>query len=101
MGDLVLLWSTFPDRADAERVARAVLEERLAACVNILAPCASIYRWQGEIKQDEEVPALFKDAKVTISGEGAQKDVTISGKDLDPNTVLSTLEKGGFTGKVK
>jgi periplasmic divalent cation tolerance protein len=60
MGDIVVLYSTFSDRADAERVAIAVLEEKLAACVNILAPCASIYRWQGEIARGEEVPALFK-----------------------------------------
>jgi periplasmic divalent cation tolerance protein len=60
MGEIVLLYSTFADRADAERVANAVLEEKLAACVNILAPCSSIYRWQGEIAHGEEVPALFK-----------------------------------------
>jgi periplasmic divalent cation tolerance protein len=58
--EVLLVYSTFADRADAERVARAVLDEKLAACVNILAPCASIYRWQGEIAQGEEVPALFK-----------------------------------------
>lgn len=60
MGDIALLYSTFADRADAERVARVVLDERLAACVNILAPCVSIYRWQGDIAQGDEVPALFK-----------------------------------------
>jgi len=60
MADVALLYSTFADREDAERVARIVLDERLAACVNILAPCTSIYRWQGEVAQGEEVPALFK-----------------------------------------
>ncbi len=37
-----------------------MVEERLAACVNILAPCRSIYRWEGEVEQADEVPALFK-----------------------------------------
>lgn len=60
MSDLALLHATFADAGEAERIARAVLAERLAACVNILAPCASIYRWQGAIEQAEEVPALFK-----------------------------------------
>jgi periplasmic divalent cation tolerance protein len=60
VSDIALLHCTFPDRAEAERVARAVVDERLAACVNILAPCRSIYRWGGAVEQAEEVPALFK-----------------------------------------
>jgi periplasmic divalent cation tolerance protein len=60
MSDIALLHATFADRAEAERVAEAVLAERLAACVSILAPCTSIYRWNGEVARGEEVPALFK-----------------------------------------
>jgi len=60
MSDIALLFSTFPSKVEAERVAEAVLAERLAACVNILAPCSSIYRWQGAIERGDEVPALFK-----------------------------------------
>lgn len=60
MSDVALLYVTFPSRGDAETVAQTVLAERLAACVNILAPCASIYRWQGKVERGEEVPALFK-----------------------------------------
>ncbi len=56
----MLLYCTFPSRAEAERVAEALLNERLAACVNILAPCASLYRWEGKLERGEEVPALFK-----------------------------------------
>lgn len=37
-----------------------MVEERLAACINILAPCRSIYRWQGKIESAEEVPAILK-----------------------------------------
>lgn len=62
MSDIALLFSTFPSRVEAERVAEIVLTERLAACVNILDPCHSIYRWQGAIERGEEVPALFKTA---------------------------------------
>lgn len=62
MSDIALLFSTFPSRVEAERIAEAVLSERLAACVNILGPCLSIYRWQSAIERSEEVPALFKTA---------------------------------------
>lgn len=60
MSDIALLFSTFPSRVEAERLAETVLAERLAACVNILAPCNSLYRWQGKMERGEEVPALFK-----------------------------------------
>ncbi len=59
--DSVLLAITnAPDAASAETLARALVEERLAACVNMLAPCASIYRWQGAIEQASEIPLLIK-----------------------------------------
>ncbi len=60
MSDVALLWSTFADAEEAERVAETVLTEKLAACVNILAPCTAIYRWQGKVERGSEVPALFK-----------------------------------------
>ena len=60
MSDIALLYTTFPARAEAERVAETVLAERLAACVNILAPGLSIDHWEGAIERAEEVPALFK-----------------------------------------
>lgn len=60
MSGLTLFYVTFATRADAERVAEAVLGERLAACVNILAPCASLYLWHGQVDRAEEVPVLFK-----------------------------------------
>ena len=57
---LVLVLSTAPDRATAERLAHALVTESLAACVNILAPCRSVYRWQGEVCSEEEWPMLIK-----------------------------------------
>jgi periplasmic divalent cation tolerance protein len=60
VSDVALLWSTFADAGEAERVAETVLAERLAACVNILAPATSIYRWQGKTERGIEIPALFK-----------------------------------------
>lgn len=60
MSGLVSLYSTFPDEAEARRVGRRIVDERLAACVNILGPCASIYRWHGKVEETAEVAAIFK-----------------------------------------
>jgi len=57
---VVAVYVVFPNVAEATRIGRLVVEERLAACVNILAPCTSIYRWQGAVEQSDEVPALLK-----------------------------------------
>ena len=46
---VVSVYAVFADAAEAERIGRAMVEERLAACVNLLGPIRSIYRWQGAI----------------------------------------------------
>jgi periplasmic divalent cation tolerance protein len=60
---IATVYAAFADASEAERIAATVVEERLAACANILAPCRSIYRWQGKVERAEEVPALFKSAQ--------------------------------------
>lgn len=57
---IVTVYATFADAAEADRIARILVAERLAACANILGPCRSIYRWQGAIEEGEEIAALFK-----------------------------------------
>lgn len=49
-----------PDRDIALKIARALIERKLAACVNILAECTSVYRWQGKLETATEVPLLIK-----------------------------------------
>ena len=61
MGTLLVL-TNLPDRAAAERLADTLIEKRVAACVNILAPCRSVYRWKGAVQHDEEHPMLIKTA---------------------------------------
>jgi periplasmic divalent cation tolerance protein len=56
----VTIYAVFACADEAERIGRTETSEGLAACVNILPPCHSIYRWQGAIEQADEVPALFK-----------------------------------------
>ena len=57
---VVSVYAVFANAEEAERIGRQVVEERLAACVNILGGCRSIYRWQGAIESADEAPALFK-----------------------------------------
>ena len=56
----LLVLTNLPDRAAAERLADSLVEKRLAACVNILAPCRSVYRWKDAVQRDEEHPVLIK-----------------------------------------
>jgi periplasmic divalent cation tolerance protein len=60
MSEIVTVYATFPDAGKAARIARALVEERLAACANLLGPCRSIYRWEGKVEETQEVAALFK-----------------------------------------
>jgi periplasmic divalent cation tolerance protein len=57
---VVSVYAIFADDDEAERIGRQMVEERLAACVNILGPCRSIYRWQGALETADEVPAILK-----------------------------------------
>ena len=57
---VVSVYAVFASAEEAERIGRAAVEAKLAACVNILGPCRSIYRWQGEVQTAEEVAAVFK-----------------------------------------
>lgn len=56
----LLVLTNVPERAAAERLADMLVEQRLAACVSILAPCRSVYRWKGAVQRDEEYPILMK-----------------------------------------
>jgi periplasmic divalent cation tolerance protein len=56
----LLVLTNVPERAVAERLADLLIDQQLAACVNILAPCRSVYRWKGAVQHDEEHPMLIK-----------------------------------------
>lgn len=60
MSEILLVITNLPDRAVAERIAETLVAESVAACVNVLAECASIYRWEGKIEHASEVPLLIK-----------------------------------------
>lgn len=57
---ILLVFTNLPNSHAADQLAAALVERRLAACVNQMASCKSIYRWQNEVQQEEEVPLLIK-----------------------------------------
>ena len=57
---IISVYAVFADLEEARRIGGIVVEERLAACVNLLGDCHSIYRWQGKIETANEAPAIFK-----------------------------------------
>lgn len=57
---VVSVYAVFANGEEAERIGRTVVDERLAACINILGPVRSIYRWKGEVESADEVAAILK-----------------------------------------
>jgi periplasmic divalent cation tolerance protein len=57
---IVSVYAVFADADEARRIGREMVEQKLAACVNILGSCQSVYRWQDAVEEAEEVAAIFK-----------------------------------------
>ncbi len=68
-----IVLSTCSDRTEAERIARSLVESRLAACVNLLPGVSSIYRWQGKVESSEEVLLMIKTSAPQV--ENVQKAI--------------------------
>ncbi len=56
----ILIITNFPDKKGAVALAKKLIDEHLAACINVLAGCTSIYRWQNNIESADEIPVLIK-----------------------------------------
>lgn len=84
--DVILVCTTFPDRASAEKLALYVVEQRLAACVNILAECTSVYAWQGQLERSSEIPLLIK----TSAGRYAALEAAIH--DMHPYELPEVIQ---------
>ena len=61
--DYVIVLTTLPADADGAAFARSLVEERLAACVNLSAPMDSIYRWEGTIEMETERQLVIKTSR--------------------------------------
>jgi periplasmic divalent cation tolerance protein len=66
LGTLVVV-TNLPDHNAAVRMAGQLVDERLVACANVLAPCTSVYRWQDKVNQEQEVPVWLKTTRRNLS----------------------------------
>jgi periplasmic divalent cation tolerance protein len=66
MTDVVLILTTVPDDDRAEPLARTLVEERLAACVNLHGPMTSVYRWKGEVERAAERQLIIKTTRARV-----------------------------------
>ena len=88
----LLVLTNLPDRAAAERLADSLIEKRLAACINILAPCRSVYRWKNAVQHDEEYPMLIK---TTAEGYSALEAAIRAGHPYElPEIIAVSVERG-------
>lgn len=69
----ILVLTNLPDQTSAQQLAETLITEKLAACVNILSPCQSIYHWEGKIESAEEWPMMIK----TTTDRYAQLEIRI------------------------
>lgn len=66
MSDVVLVLSTAPDDESTDVLARTLVEEKLAACVNVLPAMTSVYRWQGGVERSHERQLIIKTMRSTL-----------------------------------
>lgn len=60
MSETLVVLTNAPDADTAETIARRLVDQQLAACVNVLAPCRSVYRWENKVEDATEIPLLIK-----------------------------------------
>lgn len=90
--ETLLVLTNLPDANSAHVLAEHLVDQRLAACVNILAPCTSVYRWQGAVESATEVPLLIK---TTRAGYAALEAAIRSTHPYElPEIVAVPIERG-------
>jgi len=90
---VVAVYLTFPDEASAERVARVLVEARLAACVNVVPGARSVYRWAGDVHVEPEVVAI---AKTTSDRVAALAEAVRAAHPFDLPCVVAYPALGGL-----
>ena len=88
----VFVYTTYPSLVEAERTGRAIVEQRLAACVNILSGMISHYWWEGKVERGEEVVMIFK-TRASLA-EAVRTAVKESHSYTTPAIVILPVEGG-------
>lgn len=92
MSERVIVLSTVATEADAVRIARALVEGGLAACVNVVSGVRSIYRWKGEVQEDEERLLVIKTRRDRFE---ALRETLVSMHPYElPEAVVLPIEAG-------
>jgi periplasmic divalent cation tolerance protein len=94
-GDIVSVFVTCGSREAAEHIATTLVEERLAACVNVLPGVTSVYRWQGELTKDAEVALLAK-CRASQAARVSERVIELHAYDV-PCVVVHPLVGGSPT----
>jgi len=90
---VVLVLSTVPNDDSAERIARTLVDEKLVACVNVLAPMTSFYRWKGSLERDTERQLVMKTTSERVS-QLEKRLRELHSYEL-PEFIVVALEGGG------
>ncbi len=92
MNDYLIVFVTSADTAEAEKIGRALVENRLAACVNIVPHVRSIYRWEGKIEEGNECLLLIKTSRALF--EQLRGEVQRLHSYQVPEIVAVSIEQG-------
>lgn len=92
MTDVVIVLSTVPDEESGERLARALVDERLAACVNLHGPMVSVYRWKGKVEREAERQLVIKTTRDRVPALEARLKALHSYET--PEFVIVSVEGG-------
>lgn len=87
---VLLVYVTAPSREAGERMARALVEERLAACVNVVEGVTSYYWWEGEVQREREVLLLVKTQAACLDGLVARVR-ELSGDEVPATSALPVV----------
>ena len=93
MADLILILTTMPDDNRADELAKTLVGEGLAACVNVLPPMVSFYRWQGTIARDSERQLVIKTTRDRLAAL-EQRIGALHKYDLPEFLVLPVVDAG-------
>lgn len=92
MADSLLVLTTFPDAASAERLAGSLVRSGLAACVNVAAPSTSVYLWQGKVETDTEVAVQIKTVRARFA---AVRDAIVASHPYElPEVIAVSITDG-------
>ena len=86
----VFVYTTWPSAVEAEQAGRALVEQRLAACVNILPNMVSVYRWEGKVERGEEAVMIIK-TRASLA-EAVEKAVKAMHSYTTPAILVLPLE---------